>query len=117
MRNERLTASASEREAEYPPRKSQLKEDRSVLQLLCWAIGRWSGRDWAIREAPWGRAQNYKRRGNWGKNRQAQVGLKVSKQPLGIWLELSVNGRGRYGLEVMNTRVEITLRLPDLAMT
>ena len=85
---------------------------------LCWATGRWSGRDWAIREVHWGRVQNYKSwRGNGGKNRQAQVGLRVSKQPLGIWLELSVNRRGRYGLEVMDTRVEMTLRQPDLAMT
>jgi len=31
MRDEPLTASTSEREAEYPPRKAQLKEHRSVL--------------------------------------------------------------------------------------
>lgn len=48
---------------------------------------------------------------------RAQVGLRVSKQPLGIWLGHSVNGRGRYSLEVMNIRVEITWRSPDLAMT
>ena len=52
-----------------------------------------------------------------GKAGRAQVGLRVSKQPLGIWLEHSVNGSGRYSPEVMNIRVEITLRSPDLAMT
>ena len=121
MRDEPLTASTSEREAEYPPRKAQLKEHRSVLHR--WTkqamLGNW--------EVVWerlghqggslGKGTELQEERKLGEKQASSSGLERSKQPLGIWLELSVNGRGRYGLEVMNTRVEITLRLPDLAMT